>query len=98
MRQVGAGEHIPTITFPFPIAHHALERTGPYVTGVTIANFGIRRNIDQLWRTPYMRSSQNSSSTTFMNKDKKRGSRGVVPRSDSGVSQPHPSYVRAGYA
>jgi hypothetical protein len=32
-----------------------------------------------------------------MNTDKKRGSRGVVPRSDSGVSQPHP-YVRAGYA
>jgi hypothetical protein len=32
-----------------------------------------------------------------MNKDKKRGTWGVVPRSDSGVSQPHP-YVRAGYA
>jgi hypothetical protein len=29
MRQVGAGEHIPTITFPFPIAHHALESAGP---------------------------------------------------------------------
>ena len=33
MPQVGAGEHIPAITFPFPIANHALQRAGPLCDG-----------------------------------------------------------------
>jgi hypothetical protein len=59
--QVGAGEHMPTITFPFPSLSPTMLEREPisYVTGVTIASFGARSNIDQLPRTPSLRSSQN---------------------------------------
>jgi hypothetical protein len=52
--QVGAGEHMPTITFPFPSLSPTMLEREPisYVTGVTIASFGARSNIDQLPRTP----------------------------------------------
>jgi hypothetical protein len=58
---------MPTITFPFPSLPPAmLDREPiPYVTGVTIASLGTRRNINQLLRTPSMRSSQNSPSTNL---------------------------------
>ena len=50
MPQVGAGEHIPTVTFPFlSLTFIMLNREPvPYGTGVTIASLGTRRNIDQL--------------------------------------------------
>jgi hypothetical protein len=45
---------MPTITFPFSsLSFTMLNRElVPYVTVVTIARFGTRRNIDQLRRTP----------------------------------------------
>jgi hypothetical protein len=48
MPQVGAGEHIPTITSPFlSLTFIMLNREPiPYVTVVTIASFATRRNID----------------------------------------------------
>jgi hypothetical protein len=64
MPQVGAGEHIPTITSPFPFLFATMlnREPLPHVTGVTIASLGTRRNIDQRRRTPSQRSSQNTPS------------------------------------